>query len=73
MIACNGQGANSRDSSPDPSLPHSRSQVLARVMKHRSASTYFNRPVDPEALGIPTYRNVVLVREPRFPESSSIS
>lgn len=36
-------------------------QVLQRAMQHEVASAFFNEPVDPEALGIPEYRDVIQV------------
>jgi hypothetical protein len=34
-------------------------QVLRAVMKNDFATLYFNDPVDPDALGIPQYREVI--------------
>ena len=37
-------------------------QVLQRAMQHDVAEAYFNEPVDAEALGIPEYRDIIMVR-----------
>jgi hypothetical protein len=37
-------------------------QVLKRVMQHEIAESFFNEPVDAEALGIPEYREIIRVR-----------
>ena len=34
-------------------------QVLKKVMEHEIAETFFNDPVDPDALGIPEYRDII--------------
>ncbi|KAK9815856.1 hypothetical protein WJX72_010824 [[Myrmecia] bisecta] len=34
-------------------------KVLRRVMQHELAVSYFNEPVDPDALGIPEYRDLI--------------
>ena len=36
-------------------------QVLKKVMQHEIAESFFNEPVDPDALGIPEYRDFVQV------------
>ena len=36
-------------------------QVLKKVMQHEIAESFFNDPVDPHALGIPEYRDIVQV------------
>ena len=38
-------------------------QVLKKVMQHEIAESFFNEPVDPDALGIPEYREIVQVRK----------
>ena len=37
-------------------------QVLKRVMQEEKALSFFNEPVDPDALGIPEYRQIVKAR-----------
>ena len=37
-------------------------QVLKRIMQHEFAEAYFNEAVDPEALGIPDYFDIIKVR-----------
>lgn len=37
-------------------------QVLKETRRHEIARLYFNRPVDPDALGIPEYRVIIKVR-----------
>ena len=39
-------------------------QVLKKVMQHEIAESFFNDPVNPEALGIPEYREIVQVITP---------
>lgn len=36
-------------------------KALRSVMRLKAAQTFFNRPVDPDALGIPEYRQIVKV------------
>ena len=36
-------------------------QALKETRRHRIARAYFNRPVDPDALGIPEYRDIIKV------------
>ncbi len=38
-------------------------QVLKKVMQHEIAESFFNEPVDPDALGIPEYREIIRVRQ----------
>ncbi len=42
-------------------------QVLKKVMQHEIAESFFNEPVDPDALGIPEYREIIRVRQARPP------
>ena len=46
---------------PEQSLPGlaSARKVLAATMKHKGAKLLFNEPVDPEALNLPDYHDVV--------------
>ena len=66
-----GTGTKARDtcvalSHPDDLLH----QVLKKVMQHEIAESFFNEPVDPDALGIPEYRDFVQVN-PAFTHGSS--
>lgn len=38
--------------------------MLKKVMQHEIAESFFNEPVDPDALGIPEYREIIRVRLP---------
>lgn len=37
-------------------------QVVRTIMRSKMAQLFFNRPVDPDMLGIPEYRQIVTVR-----------
>ena len=42
-------------------MPDCVPQVLKKVMQHEIAESFFNDPVNPDALGIPEYREIVQV------------
>lgn len=42
-------------------------------MRHELAETYFNEPVDAEALGIPEYHNVITVLQTKKLNQGSVA